>query len=572
MRLKIWHKIMIGIAIPSFIAFMGGLLTYGYLNDVENREEYVLIADDLKEQIHEVRRNEKNFLHFKDKESLGHLSRALKKFDSMLNGISEKASEEMGNKEVAELKESCIAYPKTVGKLFESYTQEIRIIDSVREEGRKLESIIHTSSPSAELTTSFILHLRLLEKNYMIFRDRQTYQKLNEGIEMLRSTTPLCSDCTSYVQAIEMLFAIYDKSEQHVNALQVVGNKLEEVTKGIAVRERQRIRSFLAKSEQLTLMALILFASLSPLFVYKTAAKIVAPINRLADITRKIAEGDMQLRAPIREHDETYLLSTSINIMLDTLHLTHSSLERSMDLLKEKQAQLIESEKRASLGLLVSGVAHELNNPLNNISLITERLYDEREDMTPDEGKAFNNILYQCERAKHIVDSLLDFARARKSTVMEKQDLSRVILESFNLVNNQMKINKIALLTDIPDSPVYISGNRSKLEQILVSVYTNAIQAIKSNGTFKVELKVNEESRDAYIIMTDTGPGISEADMKNVFEPFFTTKSSAGTGLGLSVCHTLVKEHSGDIKVESILGSGTTFTIVLPLYDEVISG
>jgi len=567
MRLKIWHKILIGISIPSLITILGGMLTFGYLNDTEDREGYVLIADDLKEQVLEVRRNEKNFLHFKNSESLDHLEKALHEFDSMLHDISDKTSEEIGNKEIALLKESCVAYPNIVNELFSNFQKETSIVDKVRTEGRNLESIIQNKSHSEDLTTSFILHLRLLEKNYMIFRDRQSYQKLYDGISMLRNVTPFCKDCTPYISAIKMLFSTYDKSEQYINELQVIGNNLEKVTKGISAMERQRIANFLAKSKRLTIIALILLSALGPLFVYKTAAIIVAPIKRLADITKKIADGNMQLRAPIREHDETFLLSTSFNTMLDKLELTHNSLEKSMELLKEKQAQLVDSEKRASLGLLVSGVAHELNNPLNNISLITERLYDDKEDLSPEEGKAYNNILHQCERAKHIVDNLLDFARARKSTVMEKQDLSEVIRDSFILVKNQLKINGIDLIQDIPDVPVYINGNRSKLEQILVSIYTNAIQAIKSNGTMKVELKADNDVTS--IIISDNGPGIGEEDIKDIFEPFFTTKPvGQGTGLGLSVCYSLVKEHAGDIQVASSLGSGTTFTIILPQYNE----
>ncbi len=454
MRLKIWHKILIGISIPSFIALLGGLLTYGYLIDVENREGYVVIADDLKEQVLEVRRNEKNFLHFKNSESLDYLNKALQKFNSMLKDISEETSVEIGNTDIALLKESCVEYPKAVNELFDNFQKETSIIDNVRAEGRNLESIIQSQSPSADLTTSFILHLRLLEKNYMIFRDKQSNQELHEGISMLSNITPYCNDCTPYVEAIKMLFSTYNKSEQHIKELQVLGNSFEKTTNDIAARERQRIGNFLAKTKRLTIIALILLSSLGPLFVYKTAAIIVAPVKRLADITNKIADGNVHLRAPIREHDETFLLSTSFNTMLDKLELTHKSLEHSMELLKEKQAQLVESEKRASLGLLVSGVAHELNNPLNNISLITERLYDDNENRTPEEGKAFNNILHQCDRAKHIVDNLLDFARARKSTVMEKQDLSVVIRESFILVNNQLRINGITLLQEIPNGQI----------------------------------------------------------------------------------------------------------------------
>lgn len=569
MQLKIWHKILIGILIPSLITILGGMLTYLNIKDTENREGFVHIADDLKEEVLEVRRNEKNFLYFKNSESRDNLLKAVDRFNFTLYNISSETSSEMGEEDISQLREDSAEYTNKIDALFNNYQKETSIVEKARKEGRRLESIIQKKSPSRELTTSFILHLRLLEKNYMIFRDRESHRELHDGISRLDNITPLCIACLPYIKAIKNLFATYDKSDRLVNELQVIGNNLEVVTEGIAAKERQKIRAFLTETKRLIIIALILLITLGPVFVYKTAAIIVAPINRLLGITRKIADGDMTLRAPIREHDETFFLSTSFNTMLDKLQLTHKSLERSMELLKEKQAQLVESEKRASLGLLVSGVAHELNNPLNNISLITERLYEERQNLSADEVKALNNILYQCERAKNIVDNLLDFARARKSTVMEKQDIINVIRESFVLVNNQLKINNITLLEELPEGPVFINGNRSKLEQVLVSIYTNAIQAMDTGGTLTGKVETDDEAGSVNIIISDTGPGIPEEHMKNIFEPFFTTKPvGKGTGLGLSVCHSLVQEHNGEIKVRSVSGEGTAFTISLPLYKE----
>jgi signal transduction histidine kinase len=567
MQLKIWHKIFIGISIPALIALIGGLLMIVYIKDTENREGYVIIADDLKELVMEVRRNEKNFLYFKDSGSVDNLQKALIAFDLMLTDISDEISAEIGEGDISLLRQYSLSYPDTMNTLFNNYQDETSIVENVRKEGRDLEAAIQNSSPSEELTTSFILHLRLLEKNYMIFRDNQSYVELNEGISRLSNIIPLCNACMPYVNAIKELFKVYEKSERLVGDMQVIGKNLEKITEGIAIRERERIGVFLAKTKRLIIAALILLSIIGPFFVYKTAAIIVAPINRLADITKKIASGDTTLRAPIREHDETYSLATSFNTMLNKLQLTYESLEKSMELLKEKQAQLVESEKRASLGLLVSGVAHELNNPLNNISLISERMAEEREDLGKEEVKGLNHILWQCERAKHIVDSLLDFARARKSTIMEKQDIVRLVTGSINLVGNQLKINDIDLEKDIPDEPVYINGNRSKLEQILVSIFTNAIQAMKNNGILTISLVTDSEDNTVSIHISDTGPGIREEDMKNIFEPFFTTKPvGEGTGLGLSVCRSLVQEHMGKIEVESHPGEGTMFTITLPLY------
>ncbi len=570
MRLKIWHKMIIGISIPSFIVLLGGLLTYGYINDVESRQKFVRIADELKDNALEVRRREKIFLHFKDAVNLEEVRLTLSVFLNTVNNIVPDVVEEIGEKDVRDLRMSLDTYTLFLEDLYRNFSRVAEISERVRAEGRKLETFVSEGSHARELSTSFVLHLRLLEKNYMLFRNNDSRDKLTGSLKLFHNIMPICFECDPYADSIKTLIRTYEKSDSITKELQFTGDRLEHITSKAAARERQRISAFLSKTRNSLLIVLILLCVIGPLFVYKTSAYVVAPIKRLAIITRRIAEGDTSVRAPLRELDETYELSQSFNTMLDKLRSTHHSLSKSMDLLKEKQAQLVESEKRASLGLLVSGVAHELNNPLNNISLIAERITEDGEYLVTQDSKGLHNIITQCERAKHIVNDLLDFARARKTTEMEKLDIVMVIEDSFNLVGNELRINNINLEMDIPDTAVYVYGNRSKLEQVFVSIITNAIQAMIPDGTITVRLSPHDEDNNILVNISDTGPGIAKKDIKNIFEPFFTTKPvGEGTGLGLSVCRSLIQEHKGEIEVDSTPGKGTTFTINLPLYREV---
>jgi signal transduction histidine kinase len=560
---------IIGISIPAMIVVLGSLITLGYVDNIEERQGFEQIADELKDEALEVRRREKIFLHFKDKQKLDEVHSALSTYKRIVDNIAQDVVKEIGERDIHDLSTSLVSYAQLVEDLYTKFSQEAQLTERVREEGRKLETFVSEGSHPPELTTSFVLHLRLLEKNYMLFRDNTSLTKLTESLALFKDITPICYPCSSYVESILKLVTNYDQSAFITRELQDIGDRMENITTKAALRERQRISAFLTKTKRLLLIALVLISTIGPLFVYKTAAAVVAPINRLAEITRKIAKGDMTVRAPLREHDETYELSQSFNTMLDKLQFTHHSLERSMELLKEKQAQLVESEKRASLGLLVSGVAHELNNPLNNISLIAERIVEDKDELSTQEMKDMNNILSQCDRAKHIVENLLDFARARKSALMEKLDIVEVTRESFNLVGNQLRINNIDLQTAIPGTPLYIEGNRSKLEQIFISIMTNAIQAIQSNGSILVEVTSDVEADTVLVNISDNGPGIPKTEIKHIFEPFYTTKPvGKGTGLGLSVAYSLAKEHNGDIQVRSEDGKGTTFTIILPLYRE----
>ncbi len=570
MQLKIWHKMIIGISAPSLIALLGVALTYGYINDVKNRQGFVQIADDLKEHVLEVRRNEKNFLRYKNDEHLKEFHDAVAVLTNSINGISPKTAEEIGKEEFSMLNISIQTYPGLIDNLYKNYQQETKVTGEVRAEGRKLETFVVKVKYSNDLSTSFVLHLRLLEKNYMLFRDRESFVKLKSKLSQLENTTFFCNECVEYINALRNLFATYEKSDSIVNYLQATGDKLEQITGRIAGRERQRIRSFLTLTQRLLLVALALLCTLGPWFVYKTATYIAAPIKRLAEIARKISEGDLNLRAPLREHDETYYLAVSFNRMLDDLQLTHQSLAQSLELVRQKQAQLVESEKRASIGFLVSGVAHELNNPLNNISLTAETMMKEQGELTREEMHEYVlDILTQSERAQRIVENLLDFAGARRSTVMEKQDIVSLVKKSINLIANQLRVNNINLNQDIPDGVIYIKGDSVKLEQIFINITVNAIQSMRDKGTLTISVKPDSENKNILIKISDTGLGIPEDDLKNIFEPFFTTKAvGKGTGLGLSVSHSLLIEHGGEVEVESRSGAGTTFIIKLPLYKE----
>lgn len=571
MRLKIWHKMIIGISIPSLIALTGGFFTYNYLKDIENRQSYVEIADDLKENVLELRRSEKTFLYFKNRESLDSVHNGIMSLKKSLQRVSQKTIEELGKEDFSGLLSLIEAYPRLITVLFENYQHEATFIENARAEGRKLEELSEQGKLASELSNNFILNLRRLEKNYMLFRDEKSYNELNEGMRQLKNVTPFCIQCKPYTDALHSLFAIYRESDDLFSKLQSAGSQLEQTTEKIASRERERISLFLSQMKQLLIIALILVSSLGPIFIYATATYIVTPIKRLSGIIKKISEGNTGLRAPIKEHDETYDLALSFNTMLDHLLSIRESLERTVEVLHEKQKEI---EKRASLGFLISGVTHELNNPLNNISLTAETIREELTDLSKEELSEFvQDILTQSERAKHIIEDLLDFAGARKSQDMVKMDIINAIEEAVNLTANELRINNISLALDISDRAYFIRGIKNKIEEVFINIIVNAIQAMDGKGQLKVRSWPDERINYINIEITDTGHGIPRENLKNIFEPFFTTKEvGEGTGLGLSVSQGIIKDHNGTIEVESRTGIGTTFTIRLPLYDDSSQG
>jgi signal transduction histidine kinase len=561
---------IIGISIPSLFAVLGAILTYGYINDVKHRQFFVQVADDMKENVLEIRRNEKNFLNFKDIDNIETLNKAISSFSGLTGNISIQTADQIGIEKIHTLKDSTQKYSELVDELGASFQKEKKIIERVRKEGRKLENIVAKNKLAKEISTSFILRLRLMEKNYMLFRSEKSQLDLSKTLSQITNVTPFCYECAPYIDSARDLMSAYRQSDLIAKNLQQTGDNMEEFTAIISGREREKIRTFITSTQKTLLAGLVLLCILGPLFVYKTASYISAPIKRLAEITRKISEGDISLRAPLKEQDETYSLAISFNTMLDNLQQTQQSLKESLELLNEKQAQLVESEKRASMGFLVAGIAHELNNPLNNISLRAEIVNEEIKDFPNEILKEYtHDIITQSNRAHKIINNLLDFARARRSSDMKQQDIVRIIEDSLTLVSNQFRVSNIKVNKTVPGTPVYVNGNHSKLEQVLVSIISNAFQAMVDSGTLTVIAEPDNENNTVHIKISDTGRGIPKEDLKNIFEPFYTTKPpSEGTGLGLSVSSTLVKEHNGEISVESKELEGTTFTITLPLYTE----
>ncbi len=244
------------------------------------------------------------------------------------------------------------------------------------------------------------------------------------------------------------------------------------------------------------------------------------------------------------------------------------SINKMLDTIESKQQQLIQSEKLAAIGKVTAGIAHEINNPLNNISLTAEVLLEDMENMTCDERREMiNDILVQAERARDIVHHLLQFSRMKKSTVREKVDLAELVETTLALLKNELKITHTKVKTSLQKGLATIFGNPNQLQQVLVNIILNAVQAMGEGGNLEIWLDVDKEKKRAFISVKDNGPGIPDEVLKHILEPFYTTKKD-GTGLGLSVSYGIIKEHNGDIHIESKKGEGTTITIELPLVEK----
>ncbi len=334
---------------------------------------------------------------------------------------------------------------------------------------------------------------------------------------------------------------------------------------------------------------------------------ILTPLVQLTKGVKEFANGNFDYRLKESNFAEINELVDAYNYMAFQLHDLYDSLElkvqertlaleRANQEIKETQAMMVHSEKMRSLGELVAGIAHEINNPVNfihgNIVILDKYvkdmfslidLYIQNENSIPeDEMKKINkkkadididfirddvkDLIKSCvegtERTKNIVLDLKNFSRMEEM-VLTQFNIPKEIDTTLNILNNKYK-NRITVVKDYEPNVPKIEAFGGQLNQVFMNILDNAQYAIKGEGT--VTISVKQEGENVVIKFSDTGEGIKKEDIRKVFEPFFTTKPvGQGTGLGMSITYRVIKNHNGEISIDSEVGKGTTFTIKLPI-------
>jgi C4-dicarboxylate-specific signal transduction histidine kinase len=256
-----------------------------------------------------------------------------------------------------------------------------------------------------------------------------------------------------------------------------------------------------------------------------------------------------------------------IHIMGD-LRETTAEMQRREQELREKQEQLVQAGKLATLGELTTGVAHELNNPLNNTALFVGNAADLIELGVTDKEQIVRELrqaLQQVWKATQIISHLRTFGRAAPVS-REPISLRQVIERALSLVQEQLRLREIEVTLVLGAEEPVVVGNPIQLEQVFINLLTNARDAVVDSPRKAIRISVSVGSAAVEVAFVDTGRGIPSGLERRIFDPFFTTKEvGKGTGLGLSITYGIVKEHGGTISVVSPPGEGATFLIQLPL-------
>jgi two-component system NtrC family sensor kinase len=232
--------------------------------------------------------------------------------------------------------------------------------------------------------------------------------------------------------------------------------------------------------------------------------------------------------------------------------------------LERRQDQLVQGKKMSSLGVLTAGIAHQLNNPLNNISTSCQIILEELDQCDVEFlRKMLTNVEQEVARARDIVKGLLEFSRVREFA-LKAIPLEDVVKRSIRLISSQVPPG-IDIVDQVPWDLI-LELDAQRIQEVFLNLLMNAIQAIKDPpGQIRIAASPDDYHKEAVITVEDTGIGIPKEELDRIFDPFYTTKEvGAGTGLGLSIVYGIIEKHHGRISVESREGEGTRFIIRMP--------
>jgi two-component system, NtrC family, sensor kinase len=334
---------------------------------------------------------------------------------------------------------------------------------------------------------------------------------------------------------------------------------------------------------RIILLTVLLIILLGASLTFFTLHLVNRPVNELLRHTAKLAQGQLDCEMVPSSNDELGELMRAFQLMTNNLRQARDDLEEWGRTLEEKvkerseqlqrmQMQLVHTEKLASLGELVAGIAHEINNPLSGI-LIFSSLVAKDKRLDPALKGDLETISGEAQRCAGIVKGLLEFARDYQPKMMPC-DINQVLLDSLRLVECQSVFQNVSIMRQLGNNLPEIMADANQLKQVFINIFINAGQAMQDlkRGELEIITCQNKETLDGVVVtISDSGCGVPVEQLGKLFDPFFTTKGTGGTGLGLSVSYGIIQAHGGTIKAESDVGMGMTFIISLPRCAEGIS-
>jgi len=440
----------------------------------------------------------------------------------------------------------------------------------------KVEKKLHFLEIAHEFTVE-IIQARRFEKNFFLYGTNlsdaleNVYQasetlKRNEGElkKVLGDThSVILTNMSQYQKLMERLLPMQESNTITPDQLRVkkeielglrkYGHEMVYIAQDLIKREREAVSQILSRSRSIHIYSQVLLVIYLVLNAFFLSSRLLGNIKRFKGYAQRIASGDYTPITPTKRYQDEFIdLAIAINQMI---------LE-----LENREAVLVQSHKMRAVGTLTAGVAHELNNPLNNITLTAHMLLEDYDSLDNDERKDMvKDMIAESGRSKKIISNLLDFARESSSQI-EPLDLTALLRDTVALASNQIKLSGIKIDLQATDNLPRIHGDTQQFKQVFLNLILNAVDASSKGDKIHVIVLPADNPKYVAVKFIDSGSGIPDHILSSIFDPFFTTKAKGkGTGLGLSVSQGIMAKHGGRIRVASMEGKGSTFTVTLPI-------
>jgi two-component system, NtrC family, sensor kinase len=516
MKKKILLSFLVGAAI------MAALSAFLYANFAEISAEtaFLELTDTVRSKSLQLRRHEKNYLLYAPAAGTDEAA-SIRTYLGELDAI------------IAQVPEPGRGLATSLGPLVREYRQQFGRIETL------VTAIARESAAFRARSTAYGRVSGLVEANFL--------DKPLADVAYLRSDHALAAD--------SQLILWLQELDTLITGLRKTGEGILTASKELDRSAREKVDDAIRRSQTALFVFYPVFLAAGFGVAALVAGSLVRRLKVLAGLVEETGAG--HFTAPPRAAaagaggDEVDLLTRKFYVMEEQL--------------EKHERELVQAKKLAAIGTLAAGVAHELNNPLNNISTTAQRLLKKAgEDASPLVRKGLDDIHGQTLRLKSIVGDLLEFARAREPhrAAVELGDLVR---SAWRSAAASRDTGSVLLRTELHPPEIVLQADREQLERIFINLFVNAVDAMPGGGTLTVRA---EEDGEVTIVVSDTGSGIPPDRLEKVFEPFFTSKDR-GTGLGLAIVFGIVQRHRGTIRVGSAVGAGTTFTLTLPLHGAV---
>lgn len=515
-------KIIFSFFISAFI--ISTLMAFEYFNFIQVRNEmrFLEVTDSIRNRSLQIRRHEKNFFLFPHKAV--EESRATQDYLAQLDGITDEINS------------------RNPGKAMELRN----LIAKYKTEFGAIEALLAEVSWELENSKGFFApYDRLAPLVEAASRDNPSYVA-----DFLADTFSLPPGSPQAAKLREL--------DTQINMLRQTGEDIISVSDELDKDARENAEQGIRRSQLAILIFFPFFLLFSIGALLYISTNIVRRLKTLTDAVEKIGERYAPV-APASQKKSSR--KDEVDILVEKFNNMNKQLVAWEAELNKKSQELIQSKKLAAIGTMASGVAHELNNPLNNINISAQVLRKQiGRETSAAVTEIVDDIVGQTVRLKAIVGNLLEFAREREPQLKEIE-LNRLIANAYELVSKDAHTGGIQFNIDSDAGNVIINADPDQLERVFVNLFTNAVAAMEGRGELTVQIR--SENGTLKIRVSDTGKGISKEDREKIFDPFFTKKEK-GTGLGLAIVMNIIKKHGGNIAVTGEEGKGTVFEITIP--------